>query len=228
LPDEDRERCLERSWTANAGAWTDAVRQGRIASRKAGTDAAIREAILAHPRCRVFDLGCGEGWLARAISPHGYEVTGVDSSEPLVAQATSAGGGRFFTSSYRDLAQNPARCPGPFGLIVANFSLLGEQIVPVLEALHARLECDGKILIQTLHPFVFGPSERYESGWRLETFSQMGPAFSEQMPYYFRTFGKWIEELGAANLAIVQCEEPLDKETGRPLSLLLQATCKLP
>jgi 2-polyprenyl-3-methyl-5-hydroxy-6-metoxy-1,4-benzoquinol methylase len=226
LPDEDRERLLERSWTANADAWTDAVRQGRIASRKAGTDAAILDAILNHPRCRVLDLGCGEGWLARAVSPHGYEVTGIDSSDSLVAQADSAGGGRFFKSSYQDLIRDPTEHSGPFGLIVANFSLLGEQIVPLLEALRFRLGPEGRILIQTLHPFVFGPAEPYESGWRLETFEQMGPAFSAHMPYYFRTFGKWIDDLSAAGLAIVRGCEPLDPRTRRPLSLLLQVARK--
>lgn len=78
-----------------------------------------------------------------------------------------------------------------------------------------------------MHPFVLGPSERYESGWRLETFAQMAPEFSEHMPYYFRTFSKWIDDLSAAGLAIAHCQEPFDAETGRPLSLLLQAAVRL-
>jgi 2-polyprenyl-3-methyl-5-hydroxy-6-metoxy-1,4-benzoquinol methylase len=222
LPDQDLEKQLQQSWTENAAAWTEAVRQGRIASRKAGTDAAIRDAILNFPPCRVLDLGCGEGWLARFLSPHSYEVTGIDSSDALVAQATSAGGGRFFTVSYQDLVRNPAELAGPFRLIVANFSLLGQEVAPLLKALRSRLEPDGSILIQTLHPLVFGPAARYESGWRVETFTQMGSAFSAHMPYYLRTFGAWLEEINAAGLTLMCCREPLDPETGRPLSLLLQ------
>ena len=222
MPDAELERQLEQSWVENAAAWTDAVRQGRIASRKAGTDAAIRDAILSLPRCRLLDLGCGEGWLARSVSTHGYEVTGLDSSEALVAHAREAGGGSFFTQSYQELVCNPSQYAGPFGLIVANFSLLGESIGPLLESLRLRLLPDGNILIQTLHPFIFGPDARYESGWHIETFAQMSPAFCAPMPYYFRTFGGWVEELAAAGLEIERCREPLDPETGRPLSLLLQ------
>ena len=43
------------------------------------------------------------------------------------------------------------------------------------------------------------------------------------MPYYFRTFSRWVEDLTAANFAIVHCREPLHPETGRPLSLLIVA-----
>jgi hypothetical protein len=43
------------------------------------------------------------------------------------------------------------------------------------------------------------------------------------MPYYFRTFSKWVEDLRAANLTIARCQEPLGRETGRPLSLLITA-----
>ena len=42
-------------------------------------------------------------------------------------------------------------------------------------------------------------------------------------PYYFRTFSRWVEDLTAANFAIVHCREPLHPETGRPLSLLIVA-----
>ena len=37
---DEKER-LWRSWVANAPAWTEVVREGRIESRRAGTDAAI-------------------------------------------------------------------------------------------------------------------------------------------------------------------------------------------
>jgi hypothetical protein len=82
---------------------------------------------------------------------------------------------------------------------------------------------DGALFIQTLHPANLEPGARYESGWRVETFAQMGPAFAAPMPYYLRTFGNWIEELTAAGYRIAQCREPIDPDTGRPLSLLIEA-----
>ena len=40
---------------------------------------------------RVLDLGCGEGWLARALAAGGLDVTGVDGAPALVEAATAAG-----------------------------------------------------------------------------------------------------------------------------------------
>jgi hypothetical protein len=110
-----------------------------------------------------------------------------------------------------------------FGVVVANFSVLGENVRPMLEKVRGWLAKDGAILIQTLHPMSQDPKERYESGWRIETFAQMGDRFTASMPYYFRTFSRWVEELSAAGFSVVKCREPLHPETGRPLSLLLVA-----
>ncbi len=220
---EELEDQLQRSWTDNAAAWTGAVRQGRIASRRAGTDAAILGAIREFPPCPLLDLGCGEGWLARILSSEGYTVTGVDASESLIAEASKEGGGTFLKAPYQELARDPSILQGPFGLVVANYSLLGENIRPILQALHSWLVKDGGLIIQTLHPISQDPDARDEAGWRTETFTEMGDGFTAKMPYYFRTFSRWVEDLTAAHFAIVHCREPLHPETGKPLSLLLVA-----
>lgn len=194
------------------------MREGQIPSRKAGTDAAIVDAVREFSRCSVLDLGCGEGWLARALSSEGYTVTGVDASASLIAEAAKTGGGVFIAGSYEDVALE-----AHFGVVVANFSVLGENVQPMLEKVRGWLAKDGAILIQTLHPMSQDPKERYESGWRIETFAQMGDRFTASMPYYFRTFSRWMEELSAAGFSIVRCREPIHPETGRPLSLLLVA-----
>ncbi|MEA2569665.1 MAG: hypothetical protein QOI24_1666 [Acidobacteriota bacterium] len=62
----EKER-LQRSWVANAAAWSDAVRQGKIGSRRVATDAAIIDAVTSLNPQRVLDLGCGEGWLTREL-----------------------------------------------------------------------------------------------------------------------------------------------------------------
>src|SRR5439155_26179650 len=82
-PEDEFEAQLQRSWISNADAWTDAVREGRIPSRKAGTDTAILDAVRKFAPCSLLGLGCGEGWLARALSSEGYTVTGVDASSAL-------------------------------------------------------------------------------------------------------------------------------------------------
>jgi SAM-dependent methyltransferase len=199
------------------------VRLGQIASRRAGTDAAILDAIREFPPCPLLDLGCGEGWLARILNAEGYTVTGVDASESLIAEASKEGGGTFVKASYQDLARDPSILEGPFGLVVANYSLLGGNIRPLLEALHSWLVKDGALIIPTLPPLSQDPDARDEAGWRTESFTQMGDGFTAKMPYYFRTFSRWVEDLTAAQFAIVHCREPLHPETGKPLSLLIVA-----
>ena len=220
--EEELEAQLQRSWIENATAWTGAVREGRIASRRAGTDAAIVEAVRKFPPCPVLDLGCGEGWLARALSAEGYTFTGIDASSSLIEEASKSGGGTFLKMSYEDLVGDHS-IEGPFGLVVANYSLLGRSIQPLLEKINSLLVKDGGLIIQTLHPLSQDPDARDEAGWRTEAFTDLGDGFTAGMPYYFRTFSRWVEDLTAAKFAIVHGREPLHPETGRPLSLLIVA-----
>lgn len=215
------ERRLEHSWVANAEAWTAAVRQGRIASRRLATDAAIVDAILAAAPRRALDVGCGEGWLTRALAARGVVVVGIDASPPLIEAARTLGSGDYHALSYADLIDDPAVVPGPFDAIVCNFALLGEDVVPVLRALRQRLAPDGRLILQTLHPFTAAGDAGYVDGWRVETFAGFGAAFVEPMPWYYRTVGSWLHALAAAGLVVERCIEPLHPDHRTPLSLLL-------
>lgn len=212
---------LRQSWTANADAWARAVRDGAIPSRRAGTDAAIVEAVLRGlpPAGRVLDVGCGEGWLARALTALGADVHGVDASPPLV-EAARAAGGSFDVLSYEEAAADPARLGGPYDAAVFTFALLSDDVVGVLRAAASRLDAGGRVLVQTIHPLAAGPP--YRDGWREESFEAMGGGF-EPMPWYFRTVGSWVRTLGAAGLRLADVAEPVDAEADAPLSLILVA-----
>ena len=86
-------RILE-SWHNNAEPWTSAVRAGAIESRRLVTDAAVRGAILKRTPQSLLDLGCGEGWLIRAMAEHGIHTLGVDAVPALVDQAIKGRPGR--------------------------------------------------------------------------------------------------------------------------------------
>ena len=118
---------LSQSWTDNADAWTRAVRDDTIASRQAGTDAAVVEAVLRGlpPAGRVLDIGCGEGWLVRALAAVGVQARGVDASAPLVEAARQLGGD-FEVVSYDQAADDPDRLGGPVDAVVFNFALLSD------------------------------------------------------------------------------------------------------
>ena len=110
------DRKILDSWHANAGRWTAAVRSGAIASRRAGTDSAIVEAVARLRPDHVLDLGCGEGWLARRLRAEpGCRVTGADGSAELVRLAREADpDGGYLHADYAAIAADPDLLGGPF------------------------------------------------------------------------------------------------------------------
>jgi 2-polyprenyl-3-methyl-5-hydroxy-6-metoxy-1,4-benzoquinol methylase len=206
---------------ANADAWTDAVRQRRIPSRVAGTDRAIVDAVQRHPPGRVLDVGCGEGWLARAVTAPGSSVVGIDASAPLIERARELGGGEFKVLSYEALIADPELAGGPYDTIVLNFALLSDDVAPLLSALASALVPRGIVLIQTVHPWAAAGDQPYVDGWRLETFDAFEDAFPSPMPWYFRTLETWLTQIARAGLEVTHLAEPRHPETMRPLSLLL-------
>lgn len=214
---------IAASWEANAAPWTHVVRQRLIPSRAAGTDAAILTACrdAGVDGARVLDVGCGEGWLARALNALGGRVTGIDASTPLVQAAAALGGGTFLVASYGDLVANHATVPGPFDLIVCNFAILDDQAPALLRALRHRLAPGGTILVHTVHPWTAMGDGPYQDGWRTETFAAFAHPFPAEMPWYARTLERWIDDVRQAGLAVHALREPCHPDTHRPLSLLL-------
>ncbi|MGE5145193.1 MAG: class I SAM-dependent methyltransferase [Candidatus Eiseniibacteriota bacterium] len=219
--DTARAREIAASWQDNAAAWTEAVRGQAIESRRVATDAAIVNAVLARRPALTLDLGCGEGWLVRALTGHGFEAVGVDGSAPLVEAATKAHGGTFYCLSYESIVEAPARCGEGFDLVVANFALLDADVVPLLAALRAVMTADATLLIQTVHPLNVAPP--HEDGWRTEDFRGFGETAWTPMPWYFRTLASWVGTLRDAGFALAGLEESSHPDDGRPLSLLLAA-----
>lgn len=217
----DLERRLEESWRTNAAAWTRSIREGRIESRETVTNEAIVEAVVACAAGRVLDVGCGEGWLARALADRGIEVVGFDGSADLVRRAEEGGGGPFQHLSYADFAADPGRVGRGFGAAVCNFSLLSSDIAGVLRGCHTVLSAGGALVIQTVHPVFACDEPPYRDGWREERFEGIGEGYGTSMPWFFRTFGTWLAELRVAGFEVVEAREPVAPDTGQPLSLLL-------
>jgi SAM-dependent methyltransferase len=213
-------RDLEQSWIANAANWTRAVREGLIPSRKAGTDAAIVEAIVTRRPKRLLDIGCGEGWLVRAVTAQAKcDAVGIDGSADLVrdaAQADSAN--RYAVLPYGDLVAGRHDLSGGFDVIAFNYALFDEDITPLLTAARYLLTPRGALVIQTLHPNAFAGAAE---GWRTEDFSAFQNQNWTPMPWYLRSLDSWRAAIARAGLKIVEAREPKAAPDGPPLSLLL-------
>ena len=219
------ESTLLQSWNHNAHAWIEAIRSGAIESRLKVTDQAILLAILGRQPERVLDLGCGEGWLLRALAERGIEAVGVDGDETLVEAARAAASSPVHLASYEQLVEARVDVGRDYNLICANFALLHQDIIPLLAAMDALLAPDGALVIQTLHPWTVAAGD-YQDGWREETFSGFDGQW-QPMPWYLRTLSSWINALDMAGFRLAGLQEPQHPQSPVPQSLLLVAESRL-
>ena len=216
MDDQNKEAAILSSWHNNVDAWTDAVRKSEIGSRVAVTDAAIGNAVVAQDPKTVLDLGCGEGWLVRALASLGVAAEGIDGIAGLINRATELGG-TFSVLSYQDFArggwQKHVDC------VVCNFSLLGHYVVAdVLSAIPSVLNSNGCCVIQTLHPAFNGAP--YCDGWREGSWQGFSDDFCDPAPWYFRTLSSWLELISASGFMLRELIEPLNPQTGLPASII--------
>lgn len=211
---------LEQSWIANAANWTRAVREGLIPSRKAGTDAAIVDAIVARRPRRVLDVGCGEGWLCRRLRLlTGCETTGIDSSPDLIRDAFETDPtGHYLVLRYADLIAGRHERNGGFDIVAFNYALFEQDLAPLLTAARDLLTSRGALIIQTVHPDAFPAAPE---GWRTEDFAAFRNKTWTPMPWYYRSLSSWRETIERAGLTVVATREPGAQPDGPPLSLLM-------
>ncbi|WP_420231439.1 class I SAM-dependent methyltransferase [Pseudomonas sp. ABY48] len=215
------ETTLLQSWHHNAQSWIEAIRTGAIESRLTVTDQAMLLAVQSRQPERVLDLGCGEGWLLRALAERGIEAVGVDGDATLVEAARAAGSSPVHLASYEALVESKVDVGNGYDLICANFALLHQDIIPLLAAMSARLSPGGALVVQTLHPWTVAAGD-YQDGWREETFDGFKGQW-RTMPWYFRTLSSWFNALDMAGFRLVGLQEPQHPQSPVPQSLLLMA-----
>ncbi len=210
------------SWKTNAGAWTDAVRENRIESRNLVTNRAILDAIAARSPQSVLDIGCGEGWLVRALSRAVITPIGVDGIPDLIERANEAGGGDFRVMSYGQIADGAL--DAKVDVAVANFSLIGEESVDeLLRVVPSLLNAGGAFIVQTLHPVIAAGDLPYEDGWRTGSWAGFGSEFSDPAPWFFRTMETWRQLFDESGFSSLGVREPANPVTGKPISALFIA-----
>jgi 2-polyprenyl-3-methyl-5-hydroxy-6-metoxy-1,4-benzoquinol methylase len=205
------------SWLKNTAPWTSAVRTGEIESRTLVTNQAVIDAVRSRSPATAIDIGCGEGWLVRALG--GIDMVGVDASAGLIDQARQAGGGDFRVLSYEDIAAGDLQ--QKFDVAICNFSLIGKESVDgLIRAASSFLNRDGALIVQTLHPLMSCGDNPYVDGWREGSWSGFSDDFTDPPPWYFRTLESWISLFGQNGLRVLELREPIHPKTGRPASAL--------
>jgi SAM-dependent methyltransferase len=206
------------SWHKNAAPWTTAVRDGEIESRTLVTNRAIVDAVRSLAPATGIDIGCGEGWLVRALD--GIAMLGVDVVPGLVEAARQAGGGDFRTMSYEEIAQG--RLNLALDVAICNFSLLGDaSVTDLFRAAPSFLRPGGAFVVQTMHPAAACGDAPYRDGWREGSWDGFNAGFTDPPPWYFRTLASWVKLYGDHGLQLREVREPLHPRTGKPASLIL-------
>jgi 2-polyprenyl-3-methyl-5-hydroxy-6-metoxy-1,4-benzoquinol methylase len=215
------------SWETNAIAWSQAIQQEAIASRKLVTNQAMVLAIAKHQPQSLLDIGCGEGWLCRAAEaqiPSLINIKGMDAIDALVEQAkTLSPNLKWEQKSYQDLIAGASHYQDGFQIISINFALFEKELVELLLlALPNYLLENGRIIIQTLHPLMACGDAAYEEGWREGSWNGFSADFKDPHPWYFRTMAAWMNLFTASGLILDQMKEPLHPDTGKPASVIFE------
>ncbi|AZZ35845.1 hypothetical protein CIK05_03190 [Bdellovibrio sp. qaytius] len=206
----------EDFWNQNANNWATVINENLIPSRSV-TNLAIVSEILSQKPKSVLDIGCGEGWLLAPMTQANIKYMGIDGSFKLIEIANQKA--HFFIHvNYKEIINGwqPSEKPD---VVVFNFALLDENIMPLLKSVSNFIDNNGAILIQTLHPHNL---PNYENGWNEEDFKTMTIPFQGKMPWYGRTKESWISLFELCNLKVNQVVEPSIE--GKPASIIFNLT----
>ncbi|MEY2639003.1 MAG: hypothetical protein RIR90_485 [Bacteroidota bacterium] len=217
------EQSILDSWQVNAAPWSKAIADKAIESRQLVTNAAIVQAITQLQPASVLDLGCGEGWLSRALKAElpQANIKGVDAIPALIDSAKNLSTAiDYAVASYQDIIAG-ALHDALYNLIAINFALFGDELVrDLLQTLRKHITEGGHLVIQTLHPVVACGDLPYQSGWREGSWAGFSSDFKDAHPWYFRTLEDWLALFLHCGYRIQSMQEPLHPKTGKPASVI--------
>lgn len=126
---------------------------------------AVRRILAAHGGRRVFELGCGNGWVAAQLAGDGYDVVGVDPSADGLARAKRSFPGLALHggSCYEDLAGRYGRFP-----IVVSLEVVEHVFLPrsFARAVASLLAPGGIAVISTpYHGYLKNLAIALAGGW---------------------------------------------------------------
>lgn len=108
---------------------------------------------------RILDLGCGTGRHAIEFAGRGFDVTGVDFSEAMLARARERGNSRKGSLDFVQGDARTYRSAKPFDAVLMNFNVLGymstnQDFAAALATARANLRAGGVFVAD----FWYGPA----------------------------------------------------------------------
>lgn len=209
------------SWDVNAKEWITLIENQGIASRKI-TNPAILNVISQYAPKKILDMGCGEGWLTRALSSKGFEAYGADAIQDLLLHARKNGNEEYIQLSYQEIIDGTIIPFQPFDAVVFNFSLYEEKETgELLKQIKPHLNPDGLVFIQTLHPFAMIKNDLpYKSQWMDNAWKGLPGSFKAPHDWYYRTIEDWLDVINTSGLQIRSIREPLTDDGKSPASVI--------
>ena len=142
---------MSDGWTESAAAWIADMGEEGDFGRAFVLDRPMLERVTTGNFTAALDVGCGEGRFCRMLSERGIRATGLDPTEPLIAEARRrdpAGDYRIGRAEALDFPD------ASFDLVVAYLSLIDVPDLPAAIAEMARvLRPGGVLLIANLTSF---------------------------------------------------------------------------
>ena len=180
------------SWNNNANEWIKLLDRQGIPSRQI-TNKAMVNTVLTYGENPVLDVGCGEGWLTRALSDHGLKVDGLDATRELIARARALSENRFMQMTYEGIIEDNQLLQNYYNCLVFNYCLYGkESTEQLLKSVKKQLKPQGRIIIQTVHPNFLLNDGPYESRWIADAWKGLGGKFVSPHAWYARTMEDWL------------------------------------
>jgi len=221
----DNEEKIIASWKTNAASWIEIIANNGIESRKLITNKAIVDAVSNSQPVTALDLGCGEGWLSKTLQEKGIRVTGADVVPALIEKAKERITADFIVASYEDIAASTNLFGQQFDAIIINFALIGKESTDhILAALPRYLSQNGKLFIQTLHPFSRKSIDDYTTGWKDGSWEGLGGQFTMPYQWYFRTLEDWYLLLDRSGFHQLKVHDVLHPHSSLPLSVIFECT----
>lgn len=183
-----KQKGLNNGWQASADAWIAGLGEHGDFGRRYVLDPVMIPRALGRPPGRALDVGCGEGRFCRVLSEGGFDVTGIDPTSALLAQARA----RDSRSAYVEgVAERLPFADATFSLLVSYLSLIDiPNIQAAISEMARVLSPGGALLIANINGFNSACSD---AGW-VEGWS--GERLHYPLDNYLTERSMWIEYRG--------------------------------